>query len=187
MASLWKHPESKYWVACYTTADGQQRKKSTKIEAKEKNRSSAQGIADDLESAHKKRLTAEQIFKLYSETRREVAGESIPATTVREFFTGHLERIKREVSPATIAAYKGASKKFLAWLGNEADEEIHRVSRQHIRRFRDMVGTEIVEEADGTHAARIHGGGTAHRAERVGRHGMGFNGQIRTLHGAAAW
>lgn len=143
MASLWKHPESKYWVACYTTADGQQRKKSTKIEAKEKNRSSAQGIADDLESAYKKRLTAEQIFKLYSETRREVAGESIPATTVREFFTGHLERIKLEVSPATIAAYKGASKKFLAWLGNEADEEIHRVSRQHIRRFRDMVADEL--------------------------------------------
>ncbi len=72
-----------------------------------------------------------------------MAGESIPATTVREFFTGHLERIKREVSRATIAAYKGASTKFLAWLGDEADAEIHRVSRQHIRRFRDKVTEEL--------------------------------------------
>jgi integrase len=143
MASLWKHPESKYWVACFTAADGQQRKKSTKIEAKEKNRSAAQRIADDLEGAHKKRLTAEQIFKLYSETRREVAGESIPATTVREFFTSYLERIKGEVSRATVAAYKGATTKFLAWLGAEADAEIHRVSKQHIRRFRDKVAGEL--------------------------------------------
>jgi integrase len=143
MASLWQHPESKYWVACFTDADGRQRKKSTKIEAKEKNRREAQRIADDLEAAHKKRMTADQIFKLYSETRREVAGESIPATTVREFFTSYLERRKGEVSKATIAAYKGASTKFLAWLGTEADEEIHRVSRQHIRSFRDHVAGEL--------------------------------------------
>ena len=30
MASLWKHPESKYWVACYTNRDGKQVKRSTK-------------------------------------------------------------------------------------------------------------------------------------------------------------
>lgn len=143
MASLWKHPESKYWVACFTDAQGRQRKKSTKLPALEKNRRAALRIADDLEAAYKKRMTAEHISKLFSETQREVTGESIPATTVREFFTNYLERIKGEVSLATIAAYKGASTKFLAWLGAEADAEIRRISRQHIRRFRDKVAEEL--------------------------------------------
>jgi integrase len=88
-------------------------------------------------------MTEEQIFKLYSETRREVAGESIPATKVREFFTTYLERIKGEVSRATAAAYKSATTKFLEWLGAEADAEIHRVSKQHVRRFRDKVAGEL--------------------------------------------
>jgi DNA-binding NarL/FixJ family response regulator len=30
MASLWKHPKSKYWTACYTNKDGKQVKRSTK-------------------------------------------------------------------------------------------------------------------------------------------------------------
>jgi integrase len=44
---------------------------------------------------------------------------------------------------ATVAAYKGATTKFLAWLGAEADAEIHRVSKQHVRRFRDHVAGEL--------------------------------------------
>jgi hypothetical protein len=41
MASLWKHPQSKFWVACFTDTTGRQRKQSTKIEATEKNRRAA--------------------------------------------------------------------------------------------------------------------------------------------------
>ncbi|HEY9250976.1 MAG TPA: LacI family DNA-binding transcriptional regulator [Rariglobus sp.] len=31
MASIWKHPESRYWVACYTDETGRQRKRSTRL------------------------------------------------------------------------------------------------------------------------------------------------------------
>ena len=29
MASIWKHPNSKFWTACYTDRDGKQVKRST--------------------------------------------------------------------------------------------------------------------------------------------------------------
>jgi cob(I)alamin adenosyltransferase len=38
MASLWKHPESKYWYGCFTAADGRQLKRSTRETDKHKAR-----------------------------------------------------------------------------------------------------------------------------------------------------
>ena len=31
MASLWKHPKSRFWTACYTNSEGRQVKRSTKL------------------------------------------------------------------------------------------------------------------------------------------------------------
>ena len=46
MASVWKHPKSKYWSVCYTLADGRRVKESAKLT----NRTAAQRLANALES-----------------------------------------------------------------------------------------------------------------------------------------
>ena len=143
MASLWKHPESKYWVACFTDKDGRQKKQSTKIEAKEKNRRAALRIAEELESAHRRRATTTQIFKMCGDLVKEVTGEELEAVKVGDFLDSYLKRRAGEVSKATLASYKGAAEKFKAWLGEKVNMELYRVEKPHIQGFRDHLAENL--------------------------------------------
>ena len=147
MASLWKHPQSKYWVACYTDATLKQRKTSTKIEALEKNRKKAMQIAEGLEDAHKRRMTASQIMHLTSKLMQELTGEELASATVRGFLNGYLKRRKREVKPGTYTAYKGVVDVFLTWLGEGADGDLFRVEKRHVQQFRDHMATTVSTES----------------------------------------
>jgi integrase len=143
MPSLWKHPESKFWVACYTDKDGRQKKQSTKIEAKEKNRKAAMRVADELESAHRRRATTTQIFKMCGDLVKDVTGEELEAVKVGDFLDSYLKRRAAEVSPATLASYKGAAEKFKAWLGEKVSMELFRVEKPHILGFRDHLAQSL--------------------------------------------
>lgn len=139
MASIWKHPKSKFWVACYTDTDGRQRKKSTRIESTEKNRRVALKVAESLEQAHKRRATTTQIFSMCAELVKEVTGEEMTAVTVRAFLDGYLKRRTGEISDSTLRAYSTAAKRFKEWLGDKADLEIFRIERRHILEFREYL------------------------------------------------
>ncbi len=143
MASLWKHPESRYWVACFTDSEGRQRKKSTKLPASEKNRRAALRIADEMEAAHRRRATTSQIFKMCGDLVKEVTGEELEAARVGEFLDSYLKRRAGEVSTATLAAYKGAAEKFKAWLGDRVGMELFRVEKTHILAFRDHLAERL--------------------------------------------
>jgi integrase len=137
MASLWKDSRSRFWQACFTDCTGKQRKNSTKIEATERNRSKAMKVAEELEKAHAKRCTTDQIMRTFSTLVKEVTGEDVATANVSAFFASYLQRRKREISPATFAAYKAAADKFTLWLGQEL--ELHRVERSHVLGFRDSL------------------------------------------------
>ena len=55
MASLWKHPNSPFWTACFTDEAGKQVKRSTKLE----DRKLAMKAAETFEEAAKKARSAE--------------------------------------------------------------------------------------------------------------------------------
>lgn len=86
MASVWKHPASPYWTACYTNHLGRQVKRSTKQTGKK----AAERIANEWEEmerlAKQKRLTTLQIQKISSELAEKINGESINVPTVEKFF-----------------------------------------------------------------------------------------------------
>ncbi|MCP5558916.1 MAG: site-specific integrase [Verrucomicrobiaceae bacterium] len=153
MASLWKHPESKYWVACYTDGQGKQRKKSTKIAATEKNRAAALRIADEMEKAHRRRLTTSQIFNLCGNLVKEITGEEMEAVAVGSFLDAYLKRRKSEVSTATLAAYTTAATKFKAWLGEKVEMEIFRIEKKHIQAYRDHLAA-VSHPATANHAMK---------------------------------
>lgn len=139
MASVWKRDRSRFWYACFTDGDSRQQKKSTKCTDRKK----ALRIADELEQAHRQRMTAEQIFKLYSATRRDVAGEEIPSATVRDYFGRYLAGRKNELSAATLTAYAATAQKFLDWLGADADAELHRITKKRVAAFRDALADAL--------------------------------------------
>ena len=85
MASLWKHPNSPYWTACYTNSLGRQVKRSTK----QKNAKLARKIAEAWEEAEAKgrarQMTTIQIQKFASDLAERVVGDAIEVPTVEKF------------------------------------------------------------------------------------------------------
>lgn len=81
MASVWRHPKSQFWTACFTDKDGHRRKRSTK----ETNRRKAEVIAASFEKASRKKRTFSQLREVLHELHAEMTGEELRTTTVRAY------------------------------------------------------------------------------------------------------
>lgn len=137
MASLWKHPKSRYWTACFTDSAGRRRKRSTK----ETNRKKAELIAAKLEEAVRRKRTFKQVKGIIEDLRTEITGERVGDTTVRDFVTTWLSEKTDETKETSMQTYRAASNKFLASLGSKADESLAEITRNDILAFRkSMVG-----------------------------------------------
>ena len=107
MASLWKHPQSKYFTACWTDANGRRMKRSTKTTDKKL----ADKLARQFEQESRAKRTAKQARRVLADIYRDLSGEELPAVTVREYFTGYVERkrlLRRPLSPVSgVAGQEG--------------------------------------------------------------------------------
>lgn len=133
MASLWKHPQSQYFTACWTDAAGRRMKRSTKTTDKKL----AEKLARQFEEESRSKRTAKQARRILADIYRNLSGEELPAVTVREYFTGFVERKRPEVSPATLDYYAGHSRRFLAWLGERADSDIAEITKTDVAAYRN--------------------------------------------------
>jgi integrase len=143
MAFLVKHPESRYWVAGFYDANGKRRRRSTKIEATERNRKQAMRIAGEYEAAARQIRTARQVRKVITDLHRELSGSELPTASVREYAREWIDRKKNEVKPSTLAYYQGKIRHFLKFLGTRANRDIAEVTNSDIVRFRDHLATKV--------------------------------------------
>ena len=132
MAFLWKHPKSQYWMARFYDRDGKRRNRSTRT----KNRKEAEKLATSFEEAARKRRTAIQARRVIAALHSELTGEGLPTHSVRDFFVSWVEAKGPETAPATIRFYENAKRKFLAFLGDDANRDIGEITREHILQFR---------------------------------------------------
>lgn len=149
MASLWKHPHSKYWTACFTGRDGRRLKRSTKTT----DRRLATKLAEQFEDAARKKRTARQARAVIGSLHRELTDEELPTSSVQTFVEGWFERKRHETSPATMAFYRGTAGKFLAYLGDDAEIDIAEVTREHVAGFRNQL-TETLAPRSVNHALK---------------------------------
>ena len=136
MASLWKHPKSRFWTACYTNHEGKQVKRSTKLT----NRSKALKVALEFEQAERQAkeglATAVQLQKVVNELTEEVTGDSLMTPTVQEFLNEWLEgKRTRHAAAGTIRRYAHTVRLFLEFLGKSAQMRIVGVSPKHMEGF----------------------------------------------------
>ena len=137
MASLWKHPKSRYWTACFTDSLGRRRKRSTK----ETNRKKAEMIAAKLEDAARKKRTFKQVKDIIEDLRSEITGERTNDTSLRDYITIWLSEKADETKKSSMQTYRTATQKFLVSLGAKADETMTEITRNDILAFRkSMVG-----------------------------------------------
>ena len=133
MAFLWKHPQSKYFIARFFDLSGKRRNRSTRSTK----RKEAQRIAESYEAAANKRRTARHVRNVIASLHKEITGDDLPAHSFREFAESWLTRKAPEVAPLTLDFYRGAVTKFTTFLGAKADAELAEITSDDVVRFRN--------------------------------------------------
>ena len=133
IASLTTRPTSRFFVGCFTDRHGRRLKRSTGIA----DRKQAQKIADEYETAARRKRTALQVRRVITQLHREITGEEVSQTSLRDFVDEWLEGKTPEIADSTRAFYRNAADKFLRFLGDMADADVTEITRDHITRFRN--------------------------------------------------
>lgn len=137
MASVTKHPKSRFWTACYTNADGRQMKRSAKTE----DRNQALAIALELEAVESKArgaaLTTTQLQKVLSDVSEKVLGENLAVPTVEEYLNEWLRSVTLRIAKHTALRYENTVKLFLASLGDKAKRKITEVTPADVEQFQN--------------------------------------------------
>jgi len=135
MASIWKHPNSSYWTACYTDETGKQRKRSTK----QKDIKSARKVAEGYEEACRKarvcELTRAAATHLINDLMERTHGEGLDLSSTREYVNSYADSLQAKA--ATLKRYRPIFDGFLAHLGEDrANARLASVTAQEIESFR---------------------------------------------------
>ena len=137
VASVWKHPKSQYWTACFRDQNGRQRRISTK----ETDNKKALKIAEEFERAAKTKRTLKQVQNVLDRLHEEVSGQRAVRTTFSEYLSDWLMAKKAEAASSTMDFYQTSLRKFVQFLGQRADEPIGEITKQDVVAFRhSLVG-----------------------------------------------
>lgn len=139
MASLRVHPQSSYFVACFTGGDGKRYQRSTKVrrDGRVESRRRAQKIADEFEDVVRNKRIAQQVQTVIQDLYKQATGTSLDTLTTRKFANQWLSDKKGSVEEKTHAGYIRLLDSFLSFLGRKADEPLQAVSEEDIRKWRD--------------------------------------------------
>jgi integrase len=141
MASLTKDSKarSKFWICCYTAADGRQLKKSTKQTDRKKAWEFCLAIQRAEDEAKKGLLTEQTAKKLIGEILERTTGESLHDYKAREWFE-HWLQIKGEVrTRQTSQRYRQVISEFIDSLGAKANLPLAHITSKDILAYRDSI------------------------------------------------
>jgi integrase len=143
MASLWKNPKSKYFIGCFTAADGRQLKRSTR----ETDRRKAQIIVQAWEQAESLGSTGvltsqEQLRLVLEQTLFRLTGKKPETITATVWLSRWLEAERGSLAQASFQKYKGAIGAFLRFLDTRAHVALEAVTTDDFLRFRDHLLAE---------------------------------------------
>jgi integrase len=161
VASLWKHPDSRFHVACFTVHEPTGRKQ-WKRSLKTEDRKLARRISDALEEAGRGAMREEEINSFvekigdarsrlavastFKEVFRVVTGRDMGAGSLRAFSDSWLEGIRGEIAPQSYLRYSQVTREFIAFAGPAADRDIMSFGRRDdllILGFRDELAKRV--------------------------------------------
>ncbi len=139
MASLWKHPNSPFWSACFTDETGRQLKRSTKLTDRKDAMKAAEAYEEAASKARCAELTRAAAVKVLNELMERTHGEGIDSRSTRKHFADYVASLEaRGTKAGTLKRYSPIFDGFLAHLGDaRANARLASVSAQEIQSFRD--------------------------------------------------
>jgi integrase len=130
---------SPFWICCYTAADGQRCKKSTK----QTDRTKAWEICLSIERAERfakaGTLTEQGVRKILSEILERTTGEPLHNSTASDWLNEWIAGKAGVSSARTLIKYRQIVDEFTAHLGNRANLNLAAISTRDIRSFRDSL------------------------------------------------
>ena len=139
MASIWKHPESQYWTACFRDQSGKQRRVTTKATDRKK----AKAIADSLEKAVRTKRTLQQAQVALDRLHEEISGHKVSRKSLRDFANDWLETKAPETAPRTQVFYVASISKLISFLGKRALEPLSEVTKDDIVAYRNHLAKQL--------------------------------------------
>src|SRR6516164_9324636 len=124
MASVWKHPLSKYWTACFRDLNGKQRRVSTKTT----DRKTAQRLAEEYEAAVRTKRTLRQAQLVLDRLHEEISGQVVSRKTLRAYCQEWLATKEPEPAPQTQVFYRTSTAKFITFLGKRAEAPLSEIT-----------------------------------------------------------
>jgi integrase len=135
MASIRRHPKSRYFHACITLPDGRQTQRSTKLTDAKKALKFAEKVEEAIRAP---KLMERQARKIIGEIYRlKNDGENLPGATTRDFLEKWIANKARETAESTARHYRDAITKFLDALGVKSDRDLNEITRADVIGFRD--------------------------------------------------
>lgn len=137
MASLWKHPNSPFWTACYTDETGRQVKKTTKQTDRRLAMKSAEAFEEAAKKARSAELTRAAALKMLNDLMERTHGEGIDTRPTQQHFADYQASLQaRGTKESTLKRYQPIFDGFLAHLGEaRAKARLASVSTQEIEAF----------------------------------------------------
>lgn len=135
MASVWRHPKSKFWSACYRLPDGTRTKRTTK----ETNRKKALALAELLEAEFRRAVPASRARQLIADAYKNSTAKELPQKTIKSFFADWLSAKKPELDVSTSEKYTATVRDFIEYLGEKAAQDLLLISLEDLHGFRDHV------------------------------------------------
>ena len=149
MASVWKHPKSRYWTACFRDPTGRQRRMSTR----ETDRKKALTIALEYEKAVRIRRTLRQTQKAIERLHEEITGEPIPQKSLRTYAQEWLAAKRPEISPRSYYEYSGSVCQLQTYLGTRADVPIAELTKSELLAYRNYLSATLSATTTNNHLA----------------------------------
>ena len=142
MPSIFKRPDSPFYVCSFVAADGRRLKKSTKTNDRRKALEFCLLLEKAALKARRNELTAAQGRKLIAEMVAISSGEQMPPLTVRGWFEEWLSNKKASAGQQATARYRSVLEDFLAHLGGRANAPLSAISSRDVVSFRDKLRAE---------------------------------------------
>ncbi len=135
MASIWRHPNSKFYMACYTNAAGRQVKKTTKQTDRNKALEIALELEHTEELARQGVLTEAKCREILSGMLERTTGAGIRHTPTRTFLSTWLEGKQAAKAARTAERYENTVNLFLKFLGSRANRPLIAITASDIQGF----------------------------------------------------
>lgn len=135
MASLFKRPGSKKWVAAFTDINGKRHQRSTGMT----DRKQSQKQADEWEAAARGKRTILQIRRVQADIYKANTGRELKHESLRDVKVRWINLKKAETKLATAEFYEKALNRFLDHLGDRADRDLQEITRGDAEAFRDVL------------------------------------------------